>query len=101
MGDTLQQSDIQTRLGPGLRGNDQLRKSREDLLRDLAVFWGGTVTKPPPYSNSTHFSDHFGYHIAFPLLSCDSQAHVRPNEQPLHSYTHDQELAHMTVSLIT
>ena len=26
------------------------------------------VTKPTPYSNSTHFSDHFAYHIAFPFV---------------------------------
>ena len=85
----------------GLKGNDQLGKSREDLLRDLAVFWGGTVTKPALYSNSTHFSDHFGYHIAFPLSSRDGQAHVRLNEQPPRSCAHDQELTHVTVSLIT
>ena len=89
------------RLESELRGNDQLRESKEDLLRDLAVFWGGTVTKPTPYSNSTHFSDHFAYHIAFPLLSHDSQAHVRLSEQPPRSCAHDQELIHMTVSLIT
>ena len=29
---------------------------------------GSIVTKPTPYSNSTHFSDHFAYHIAFPFV---------------------------------
>ena len=56
------------RLESELKGNAQLRKSREDLLRDLAVFWGGTVTKPTPYLNSTHFSNHFAYHITFPFV---------------------------------
>ena len=59
------------------------------------------VTKPTPYSDSTHFSDHFGYHITFPLLSHDGQAHVRLIEQPPRSCAHDQELAHVTVSLLT
>ena len=59
------------------------------------------VTKPTPYSNSTHFSDHFAYHIAFPLLSRDGQAHVRLSKQPPRSCAHDQELIHVTVSLIT
>ena len=27
-----------------------------------------SVTKPTPYSNSTHFSDHFAYHITFPFV---------------------------------
>ena len=89
------------KLGSGLRGSDQLGKNREDLLQDLAVFWGGTVTKPTPYSNSTHFSEHFAYHITFPLLSRDGQAHVRLFEQPPRSCAHDQELTHVTVSLIT
>ena len=37
------------------------------------------VTKPTPYSNSTHFSGHFAYHIAFPFVitwqsgSCQAQ----------------------------
>ena len=42
------------------------------MLRDLAVFWGGTVTKPThfyplttTYSYSPNLSDHFDYHIAF------------------------------------
>ena len=28
----------------------------------------GNVTKPTPYSNSTHFSDHFAYHITFSFV---------------------------------
>ena len=58
------------------------------------------VMKPTPYSNSPHFSDHFAYHIAFPLLSHDCQAHVRLLEQPPCSCAHDQEVIHMIVSLI-
>ena len=38
-----------------------------------------TVTKPTPYSDSTHFSDHFAYHITFPFVimwqSGSCQAH--------------------------
>ena len=68
MGNTPLQSDIPMRLESELKGSNQLGKGREDLLRDLAVFWGGTVTKPTPYSDSTHFSDHFAYHIALPFV---------------------------------
>ena len=61
-----------------------------DLLKSQVIVpgkshWSLLVTKPTPYLNSLHFSNHFAYHITFPLLSHDCQAHVRLFEQPPHS----------------
>ena len=65
-----------------------------------------TVTKPTPYSNSTHFSDHFTYHITFPFVitwqSGSCQAHQTATTL-LHTWpgahSHDCQPHHMTVSL--
>ena len=37
-------------------------------LVEATLLLGASVTKPTPYSNSTHFSDHFAYHITFPFV---------------------------------
>ena len=60
---------------PSTRNDQEVMKT---MLRDLAVFWEGTVTKRPLPPFFSHFSNHFGYHIAFlcyhMLLSHDCQA---------------------------
>ena len=66
----------------------------------------GCVTKPTPYSNSMHFSDHFAYHITFPFVitwwsgSCQAQrtATTLLRTWP-RAYSCDCQPHHMTVSL--
>ena len=70
------------------------------MLRDLAVFWGGTVTKPIPYSHSPQFSDHFAYHIVF--LCCHMTVRLMSGFQPQRALHHMTfALHHVTVRLIT
>ena len=64
------------------------------------------VTKPTPYSNSTHFSNHFAYHIAFPFVitwwSGSGQAHWTATmlfSTWLRAHSRDCQPHHMTVSL--
>ena len=64
------------------------------------------VTKPTPYSNSTHFSDHFAYHIIFSFVitwrSGSCQAHqittTLLGTWP-RATSHDSQPHHVTVSL--
>ena len=88
------------------KGKQLVKKKWEDLLQDLAVFWGGTVTKPTPYSNSTHFSDHFAYHITFPFIitwwSGSCQAHQTATMLLCtwpRAHSRDCQPHHVTVSL--
>ena len=54
-----------------------------------------SVTKPAPYSNSTHFSDHFAYHITLSLcyhvtvrlMSGSSNSHHAPTHMTKSSLT--------------
>ena len=65
-----------------------------------------SVTKPTPYSNSTHFSNHFAYHITFPFVitwrsgSCQAQ---RTATELLctwpRAHSRDCQPHHVTVSL--
>ena len=59
--------------------DNMVGKPYRELVGVLSWLVLGSVTKPTPYSDSTHFSDHFTYNIVFPFVimwqSGSCQAH--------------------------